>query len=521
MARIEAEMGGDTGSEIGGVLVGNAAPSTNFVLVTGSVPAPLTDVEAGVDGEAAGSQTGQFTFTAASLEDLSRQVAATYPGQRIVGWYHSHPRAGIFLSAHDLYIQSAFFAQSWQVGYVYDPVQAQRGFFGWSAREVVRVPHWEITSVSHGSGADLPVNAPAQTGAATVASTSATAVAPVTGLSFGDAPASATAGRPTSPPAPSAANVPSSSPSSSSPAARKRPIGAIVGAIAAVIAIIVAIVVITGGDDDDTSTSDTTIVTESSVADSESTAASSAVTTTEPATESSATSTTAEVTTTTAAADVSTTAPAPITFPATPTAVAAPAARVGEGATACERAGDGSYAPLSDCFVPLNNGNVMVFVAGSLRCVDPNGQVLANEAQSFTIGVAGDPIVLVADGVLNPTCIDLTYAKNVLTGGSDTYDGLCGSSGTQINDGTRRCIAQNLSTGAMVAMIRGEEDQGDLVAACKTGTEDAAIDEITWSDGNVGTDWKVDSVVYQQDANQFIATASRPGSTATATFSCG
>src|SRR4051794_24965012 len=71
MARIEAEMGGDTGSEIGGVLVGNAAPSTNFVLVTGSLPAPSVDVDAnaGGEGDGSGQSSGHFTFTAAMLEE--------------------------------------------------------------------------------------------------------------------------------------------------------------------------------------------------------------------------------------------------------------------------------------------------------------------------------------------------------------------------------------------------------------------------------------------------------------------
>lgn len=40
------------------------------------------------------------------------------PGKRIVGWYHSHPRFGIFLSAHDIAIQTVYFGQPWQVAYV-------------------------------------------------------------------------------------------------------------------------------------------------------------------------------------------------------------------------------------------------------------------------------------------------------------------------------------------------------------------------------------------------------------------
>jgi hypothetical protein len=455
-----------------------------------------------------------FTVTASDLEHLAREVAATYPGQRIVGWYHSHPRFGIFLSAHDLYIHSAFFAQSWQVGYVYDPVQAQRGFFGWAGREVVRVPQWQVTSVAHASGAELPVNAPVRppdAAAATIAEPSPRPTPPLSNRAAAGAPI-ATETAIIDPP-PSAEGEP--------PSRKQPPVGAIVAAVVAVIALIVAAIIVFGGDDDDATTADTDVSAESSVATSSTVAGVDGTTAASTATSVAAPATDVTTTTTTAGSDVPATEPAAITFPATPTGVTPPAARVGESAVACVAGADGAYAPTSDCYVPLDNGNVIVFVAGSLRCVDPAGDVVAEEAQSFTIGVDADPIVLVADGELVPTCVDLTYAKNVLSGGDDTFDGLCGSSGTQINDGTRRCIAHNGATGAMAAIVRGVQDDADLVVSCSTGGSEAAIDTVTWSDTDVSTAWRVDAVVYQQDSNDFLATASRNGSTATATFGCG
>lgn len=522
IARIEAEMGGDTGSEVGGVLVGNAAPSTNFVLITGSLPAPQLVAEQGVvaiDSDGSGADgsgatvadpAGQqmFTLTAAVLEDLARQVAAAYPGQRIVGWYHSHPRFGIFLSAHDLYIQSAFFAQSWQIGYVYDPIQAQRGFFGWSDREVVRVPNWEVTSVAHASGADLPVNSPERS--APVDGDFAAASPFVIGGVEPTGYASVSATSPATSAAPDG-------PSLAAPK-KKRPIGMIVAAAAAVIAIVIAAIALTGGDDEDPSITSSAPDTSTIVTDGSTGSTESSVETTTAETQP---DTVLDSSTTLASGDVTTTEPVAITFPATPTAVAAAASRVGTGAVACAPEADGSYAPLADCFVPLNNGNVLAFVSGSLRCVDPEGQVVANEAQKFTVGVDGDPIVLQVEDALNATCLDLSYAKNILTGGSDTFDGLCGSSGTQINDGTRRCLAQNLTTGAMVALVRSSQNQGNLVASCKASSGDAVLAEIDWSDNSVGTSWRVDSVVYQPASNNFIASASRTGAEATATVNCG
>ena len=513
MARIEAEMGADTGADVGGVLVGNAAPSTNFVLVTASLSAPQLAArsaaqpssELDVIDDPASPST--LTFDAAQLDDLARQVARTYPGQRIVGWYRSHPRSGIFLTDQDLSVQRELFGQPWQVGYVYDPVQGQRGFFGWSGPEIVRVPQWEVTSVAHASGMTLPVSAPVGPDSAAAADSGAT---------------SALGRIPVAEPGPFGAPVTGEVRSTK----KKRPVGAIIAAVVAVVAIaVVAAIALTGGDDDESATTstgpeNTSVTSAASVPASDADPVDTTATSTSESTTTIADSTTT-TTTTTAASDVTTTEPPAITFPATPTAVAAPSARVGDGSVACTAAADGSYAPISDCFVPLNNGNVMVFVAGSLRCVDPDGAVIANEAQQFTIGVDGDPIVLIADDNLNGSCTDLSYATNVLNAGSDTYDGLCGSSGTQINDGTRRCFAHNSTTGSMVALVRSTTEQDDLAASCSTGGTDATETEIEWDDDAVGTAWRIDSIVYQAESNDFLATASRADATSTATITCG
>jgi len=147
--------------------------------------------------------------------------------------------------------------------------------------------------------------------------------------------------------------------------------------------------------------------------------------------------------------------------------------------------------------------------------------VLAAEAQKFSVGVPDDPLVLIADDDTIDTCVDLTYAKKVLAEGAAVLDGLCGSSGTQINDATRRCLAQNLSSGAIVAVVRGATDQTDLVASCSTANADPTTSPITWSKADVSTAWRIDSVIFDAQRNQFTAAASRNGATATATFTCG
>ena len=62
-----------------------------------------------------------------------------HPELDIVGWYHTHPDFGIFLSSHDLFIHRHFFAQTLQVAYVVDPIRQTRGFFQWRDSALVQV----------------------------------------------------------------------------------------------------------------------------------------------------------------------------------------------------------------------------------------------------------------------------------------------------------------------------------------------------------------------------------------------
>jgi hypothetical protein len=63
-----------------------------------------------------------------------------------VGWYHTHPSFGIFLSHHDLFIHQHFFAQPLQVAYVVDPIQQTRGFFQWRGGNMAQVEGFYLTA---------------------------------------------------------------------------------------------------------------------------------------------------------------------------------------------------------------------------------------------------------------------------------------------------------------------------------------------------------------------------------------
>jgi len=85
--------------------------------------------------EAQGS-LASLTFTHESWAALTREIETNFVGEEVVGWQHTHPGMGVFLSSYDLFIQRNFFAQPWQTALVVDPRRQEFGFFHWRSGEV-------------------------------------------------------------------------------------------------------------------------------------------------------------------------------------------------------------------------------------------------------------------------------------------------------------------------------------------------------------------------------------------------
>ena len=60
------------------------------------------------------------------------------PERIIVGWYHTHPGFGIFLSNMDAFIHENFFSFPWEPAYVFDPQAETDGFFFKVGTELVQ-----------------------------------------------------------------------------------------------------------------------------------------------------------------------------------------------------------------------------------------------------------------------------------------------------------------------------------------------------------------------------------------------
>ena len=113
-------------TEVCGVLIGEE--NGNGLSITARIP--------GLNAAQAGTYV---TFTQDTWEHIYKIKDKEYPDERIMGWYHSHPGFGVFLSDHDTFIHKNFFSSALQVAWVYDPHSDEEGCFGWSGERLVRV----------------------------------------------------------------------------------------------------------------------------------------------------------------------------------------------------------------------------------------------------------------------------------------------------------------------------------------------------------------------------------------------
>ena len=116
-----AHLKADTRVEHGGILFGNAYQDSEYgiyVEITAAVAAPAT------------MGTGAYLeFTAESWLGIMDYAKAAHPDANIVGWYHSHPNIGVFMSGTDMRTQRAFFYHPWCLSIVCDPIRNEIGYF--------------------------------------------------------------------------------------------------------------------------------------------------------------------------------------------------------------------------------------------------------------------------------------------------------------------------------------------------------------------------------------------------------
>lgn len=111
----------DLEREQGGILFGNAYRDPQkgiYVKIVSAIAAPNTL-----------ATKAHLEFTAQTWQGIMEYAKEIYLSENIVGWYHSHPNIGVFMSNTDLKTQEAFFYHPWSLSIVYDPVRHEIGYF--------------------------------------------------------------------------------------------------------------------------------------------------------------------------------------------------------------------------------------------------------------------------------------------------------------------------------------------------------------------------------------------------------
>lgn len=125
----------DTDNERGTILIGDYVEEHGkmHVVVSDYIEAKYTDASAST-----------LTFTHKTWDYVQKIHDEKFSDKKIIGWQHTHPSYGIFLSNYDLFIQNNFFDMPFQIAYVIDPIQNIRGFFGWKKDETVKLDGFYI-----------------------------------------------------------------------------------------------------------------------------------------------------------------------------------------------------------------------------------------------------------------------------------------------------------------------------------------------------------------------------------------
>lgn len=140
----------DTSKELGGLLLGTLeavsetfAAKSDQTSVSGSGKEPgfnpnsdlrqnsKVTVLAHIPAKFTDNSSASITFTHETWKHFESVHMKDFPDLKIIGWYHTHPSFGVFLSGKDTFIQDNFFNLPWQIAMVIDPINGTKGYFTW------------------------------------------------------------------------------------------------------------------------------------------------------------------------------------------------------------------------------------------------------------------------------------------------------------------------------------------------------------------------------------------------------
>ena len=158
--------------ESGGMLMGytvQANGKTNII------------IDGFIEGKHSEGTPTTLKFTHETWDYVHKEADEHFPNDKIIGWIHTHPNFGIFLSNYDKFIHQNFFNDENQIAYVVDPIQHIEGFFFWINGQIEKCPGFYIYD-EVGIEIELPEQITAPTTAEQVKNTASVGKADTKGL---------------------------------------------------------------------------------------------------------------------------------------------------------------------------------------------------------------------------------------------------------------------------------------------------------------------------------------------------
>lgn len=158
--------------ESGGMLMGytvQANGKTNII------------IDGFIEGKHSEGTPTTLKFTHETWDYVHKEADEHFPNDKIIGWIHTHPNFGIFLSNYDKFIHQNFFNDENQIAYVIDPIQHIEGFFFWINGQIEKCPGFYIYD-EVGIEIELPEQITAPTTAEQVKNTASIGKADTKGL---------------------------------------------------------------------------------------------------------------------------------------------------------------------------------------------------------------------------------------------------------------------------------------------------------------------------------------------------
>ncbi|SVB70639.1 uncharacterized protein METZ01_LOCUS223493, partial [marine metagenome] len=117
----------DRDNEVGGFLLGEVHWLPNQDI-------PIVWIDSTIRATHTNATSTRLEFTSDTWIAFHQEREERFGDKKIIlGWYHTHPGHGIFLSSYDTFIHENFYANQQQVALVVDPIRHESGFFKWTS----------------------------------------------------------------------------------------------------------------------------------------------------------------------------------------------------------------------------------------------------------------------------------------------------------------------------------------------------------------------------------------------------